>query len=61
MSHQRRKARGGARSRHSGGYDGRKRVMYYIFRAWVRDPKTGEQRWARDHGLKAWRIPVYAE
>lgn len=38
-----------------------RRVAYYIFRTWRRHPKTGEQLWARDYGLKAWRIPVYAD
>jgi hypothetical protein len=37
-----------------------RRPLYYIFRAWRRHPKTGEKMWARDYGLKAWRIPVYA-
>jgi hypothetical protein len=31
---------------------------YYIFRAWKLDPKTGEKMWAKDHGLKAWKIWV---
>jgi hypothetical protein len=29
-----------------------------IFRAWRRDPRTGDVLWARDYGLKAWPIPV---
>ena len=29
----------------------------YIFRAWI--TVKGEKRWARDYGLKAWRIPLY--
>lgn len=37
---------------------GRKRGSRFIFRPWVIDPKTGEKRWARDYGHKAWRIPV---
>lgn len=32
----------------------------YIYRAWRRDPKTGKVLWAKDYGLKAWRIPVPA-
>lgn len=31
---------------------------YYIFRPWRRT-KSGEKLWARDYGLKAWRIPIY--
>lgn len=31
---------------------------FYIWRAWKLDPKTGEKMWAKDHGLKAWRIWV---
>jgi len=30
----------------------------YVYRAWRRHPKTGEKLWARDYGLRAWRIPV---
>ena len=30
----------------------------YIFRPWRRCPQTGEKLWAKDFGLKAWRIPV---
>jgi len=29
----------------------------YIFRAWI--TVKGEKRWAKDYGLKAWRIPLY--
>jgi hypothetical protein len=36
------------------------KVLYYIFRAWRRHPKTGEVMWARDYGFRAWRIPIYA-
>lgn len=38
-----------------------RRVAYYIFRSWRRHPQTGEQMWAKDYGLKAWRIPVFAK
>lgn len=31
---------------------------YYIYRAWKIDPRTGEKMWAKDHGLKAWKIWV---
>jgi hypothetical protein len=30
----------------------------YIFRAWRRDPRTGDILWARDYGFRAWRIPL---
>lgn len=30
----------------------------YIFVAYVTDKKTGERRYARDYGKKAWHIPV---
>jgi hypothetical protein len=32
----------------------------FIFRAWRRDRKTGEVLWAKDYGLKAWKIPILA-
>lgn len=31
----------------------------YIFRTWRKDPRTGEILYAKDYGLKAWRIPIY--
>jgi len=31
---------------------------HWIFRAWI--TRNGERVWARDHGLKAWRIWVPA-
>lgn len=34
------------------------KARYYIFRAWRRT-KDGVVLWAKDYGLKAWRIPVY--
>ncbi len=30
----------------------------YIYRPWRRDPRTGAILWARNYGLRAWRIPV---
>lgn len=35
--------------------DRRKRVIY---RPWITDPKTGERRYARDYGRRAWRIEI---
>lgn len=35
-----------------------KKKGYWIFRAWRRDPRTGEKLWARDYGKKAWKIWV---
>lgn len=35
-----------------------KKIIGYIFRAWV-TRKDGSKDWARNHGFKAWRIPVY--
>jgi len=29
-----------------------------IFRAWYINPKSGEKIWAKDYGLRAWRIVV---
>jgi hypothetical protein len=29
----------------------------YIFRPWI--TVKGERRYAKDYGLKAWRIPIY--
>lgn len=31
---------------------------YFIYRAWKLHPRTGEKMWAKDHGLKAWKIWV---
>ena len=36
------------------------KIVGWIFRAWV-TRKDGTRDWARDHGLKAWHIPVYAK
>jgi len=36
-----------------------RKAAYYIFRAWRRHPQTGEILWAKDYGLRAWRIPIY--
>jgi len=36
-----------------------RRVLYYIFRTFI-TRKDGRRDYARDHGFKAWRIPVYA-
>ena len=30
----------------------------YVYRPWRRNPKTGKVLWAKDYGLKAWRIPI---
>lgn len=35
------------------------RVLHYIFRTFI-VRKDGRRDYARDHGFKAWRIPVYA-
>ncbi len=35
-----------------------RKVVGYIFRAWI-TRKDGTRDFARDHGFKAWRIPVY--
>lgn len=35
-----------------------RRPKYYIFRTWI-TRKDGTRDYARDHGYKAWRIPVY--
>jgi len=35
-----------------------RKILYYIFRVW-KTKKDGTRDYARDHGLKAWRIPVY--
>jgi len=32
--------------------------LAYIYRPWRRCPATGRKIWARQYGLKAWRIPV---
>ena len=37
-----------------------RRIVGYIFRAWV-TRKDGTRDYARDHGRKAWRIPIYAK
>ena len=36
-----------------------RKVLYYIFRTFI-IRKGGGRDYARDHGFKAWRIPVYA-
>jgi hypothetical protein len=36
-----------------------RRVLYYICRTFI-VRKDGRRDYARDHGFKAWRIPVYA-
>jgi hypothetical protein len=38
----------------------KRKIVGWIFRAWV-TRKDGTRDWARDRGLKAWRIPVYAK
>jgi hypothetical protein len=35
----------------------KRKLVGYIFRAWI--TVKGVKRWAKDYGLKAWRIPVY--
>lgn len=40
--------------------DAKRKIVGWIFRAWV-TRKDGTRDWARDHGLKACRIPVYAK
>jgi hypothetical protein len=35
-----------------------RRIIGYIFRAWI-TRKDGTRDWARDHGYRAWRIPIY--
>ncbi|RLB10869.1 MAG: hypothetical protein DRG63_13535, partial [Deltaproteobacteria bacterium] len=37
---------------------GPRRIIGYIFRAWI-TRKDGTRDWARDHGYRAWRIPIY--
>jgi len=36
-----------------------RKILYYIFRTFI-TRKDGRRDYARDHGFKAWRIPVYA-
>lgn len=38
----------------------RRRPVRYIFRAW-RTNRDGTRLYAKDFGLKAWRIPIYAD
>ncbi len=38
----------------------KRRVIGYVYRAWRHHPQSGEVLWAKDYGLQAWRIPVYA-
>ena len=35
-----------------------KKPRGYIFRAWITN-KKGVKLYAKDYGLKAWRIPIY--
>jgi hypothetical protein len=35
------------------------RIAYYIYRPWRKDPVSGKILWAKDYGLRAWRIPIY--
>ena len=35
-----------------------RKIVGYIFRAWI-TRKDGTKDWARNHGRKAWRIPIY--
>ncbi len=30
----------------------------YVFRPWRTCPRTGRKIWAKEYGLKAWRIPI---
>lgn len=36
-----------------------KKPLGYIFRAWR--TVNGERLYAKDYGLKAWRIPIYSK
>jgi hypothetical protein len=36
-----------------------KKPLYYIFRTWI--TKNGVRLYAKDYGMKAWRIPVYGK
>ena len=38
----------------------RRRIKGYIFRPWKTRP-DGIKDWAKDHGLKAWKIPIYED
>jgi hypothetical protein len=38
--------------------DSARSVLYYIFRAWRKHRQSGEVLWAKDYGLRAWRIPI---
>ena len=35
----------------------RKKFRRFIYRAWIRR-RDGRKDWAKDHGRKAWKIPV---
>lgn len=48
----------GARMR-SKSQRGSRKILFYIFRTWI-TRKDGSRDYARNHGFKAWRIPVYA-
>lgn len=37
-----------------------RKIVGFIFRAWI-TRKDGTKDWARDHGKRAWRIPIYAD
>jgi hypothetical protein len=39
--------------------DKAKKPCGFIFRTWV--TRNGVRVYAKDHGLKAWRIPVYSK
>ena len=39
---------------------GSRKIIGYIFRAWI-TRKDGTRDWARDHGYRAWRIPIYED
>lgn len=38
---------------------GKQKILGYIFRTWV--TRNGVRDYAKDHGLRAWRIPIYAK
>jgi len=35
----------------------KRKPVGYIFRTWI--TRNGVKVWAKDYGLKAWRIPIY--
>ncbi len=39
---------------------GEDKIVNYIFRPWRKDPRNGKILWARNYGLRAWKIPICA-